>query len=134
MEIKIGYDFNNNDFRFTDEKEINEDEYNILNSIKKELSGFFDASNFKIVKNSDDYSTLQYKNIDIARIKYTDRAKWISIFISGECKKDNINNPLFSKEKNKNKVHWKSDLENNNISIYMPFLKKSCIKIDSFNQ
>lgn len=134
MEIKIGYDFNNNDFRFTDEKEINEDEYNILNSIKKELSGFFDANNFKIVKNSDDYSTLQYKNIDIARIKYTDRAKWISIFISDECKKDNINNPLFSKEKNKNKVHWKSDLENNNISIYMPFLKKSCIKIDSFNK
>lgn len=134
MSIKIGFDFNNNDFRFNTEKEINEAECNILNSIKKELSVSFDAINFKIAKNSDDYSTLQYKNIDIARIKYTDRAKWISIFISDECKKDIINNPLFNKEKNKNKVHWKSDLKNNNINVYLPFLEKSCIKIDSFSK
>lgn len=135
--MKIGFDFTKGEI-ITDNnysKPFDENECEILEQIIKMLSNNFESTNFKIVKNCKDYTTLQYKMIDIVRIKYTDRAKWITISMAdNDCARENINNPLFNNEKNKNKAHWKSSLkDSNNISVYLPFLIKSCKQIDEFN-
>lgn len=128
MEIRIGFGQNNK----SKTNPHNQNEYNYLNLFIEKLSEHFNIDNFHIESNSNDYLTLKYKLLDIVRIKYTDYAKWISIYISSESKKDNINNPLFEKETNKNKVHWKSDF-NGSIQPYLSILIKSCQQIDNFN-
>lgn len=71
-----------------------------------------DKSLFKYVKPCDDYSTIQYKGFDFIRIKYTDKSKWIRIPMTTEMRKKYNDNPLFDAEKNKNKVMWKSEINN----------------------
>lgn len=81
MNMKIGFDFKNNNIIKNENKEKNITEENLLLQIVKELN----IKDYDIVKNSDDYTTLTYKEYDIVRIKYTDSAKWISICL---CKND----------------------------------------------
>lgn len=120
MEIKIGYDLENNNFVRNEPKPINKVEFKILETIAKDL----DLKDYIIVANSDDYTTMQYKQIDLVRIKYTERAKWISICLTPEDKKENINNPLFEAQKNKNQVFWKSNIKDD-ISVYYHFIKNT---------
>ena len=70
-----------------------------------------DKSLFKYVKPSENYSTIQYKDFDFIRIKYTDNAKWIQIPMTTAMRKVNKDNPLFDAEENKNKVFWKSNIK-----------------------
>lgn len=69
-----------------------------------------DKSLFKYVKPCDDYSTIKYKEFDLFRIKYTDKAKWIKTLMPTEIRKKHIDDPLFDAEKNKNRVFWKSNI------------------------
>lgn len=126
MGIQIGFDFNTNKIIKNEEHIINDSEKDILTKIAIDLS----LNNYNIFSNTDDYTTLQYKEYDIARIKYTDRTKWIEIFLTKEDKKNNIDNILFETQKNKNKLFWKSII-NDEISIYYNFIKNKCNEIDN---
>lgn len=128
MNIKIGYDFNKNKVIKNDDHHFHStNEFKILTNIINELSEYDDK--LKIVSNTDDYLTLQYEEMDIARIKYTDRSQWISVIVVGEDKKRYINNPIFEIEKNKNKVQWKSKYNDDNMNIYLELIKKSIERI-----
>lgn len=72
-----------------------------------------DKSLFKYVKPCDDYSTIRYddEEVDLFRIKYTDRSKWIQVLMTTEMRNKYKDNPLFEVEKNKNKVFWKSNIK-----------------------
>ena len=122
MSIKIGYDFNNNkliaESEFTKERIKNVDENTILSKIATDLK----ISNYEIVNNSDDYTTLKYKEYDLIRLKYTDRSKWISLFLTKEDRDSNIDNPLFEVQKNKKQLFWKSFITQD-FDIYYPFIK-----------
>lgn len=123
MSINIGYDFKNNkpivESDFTRERTKNNDEIELLNKIATDLG----IVNYEIVNNSDNYTTLKYKEYDLVRLKYTTRTKWISIFLSKEERNSNIDNPLFDAQKNKNQLFWKSTI-NQDIDIYYPFIEK----------
>ena len=71
-----------------------------------------DKSLLKCKKPCEDYTTLQYKDGDLIRIKYTDKSKWIRVPMTTDMRKKYKDDPLFDAEKNKNKVMWKSNIEN----------------------
>ena len=127
MEIHIGYDFIKNEFIKNKEIPQNEFEYKMLNTIIKELN----LNNAVINNNTTDYTTLNYKGIDIVRIKYTDRSKWISIYLTDDDKKEYYDSSLFEIQKNKNQFQWKSKINNDNIEQYYKFIKNRCNFIDN---
>ena len=70
-----------------------------------------DKTLFKYVKPCEDYSTIQYiDDVDLFRIKYTDNAKWIKVYMPPELKKKYMDDPLFDAEKKKTGVFWKSNI------------------------
>lgn len=71
-----------------------------------------DKSLFEYAKPSMEYSTIRYKGFDLFRIKYTDNSKWIEVPMTTPMRKANKDNKLFDAEKNKNKVFWKSNINN----------------------
>lgn len=134
MSIKIGYDFNKNELLKDKDLTINQKEKDLLEQIINAIIDEFIISDFNIVKNCNDYSTLQYKQRDLVRIKYTNNSKWISLLmVDKKCKEDNINNPIFENEKNKNKLHWKSLLNNDDIHVYIPLIIKNCEYINNLD-
>lgn len=127
MNIKIGFDFKNNNIIKNENKEKNNIEKDLLLQIVKELN----INDYDIVKKSDDYTTLTYKEYDVVRLKYSDSAKWISICLCKNDKKNNIDNILFKTQKNKNQLFWKSIITDN-ISVYYEFIKNRCNEIDIY--
>lgn len=85
-------------------------EEDAANTIIEDLG--VDKSLFEYAKPSEDYSTIRYKGFDFFRIKYTGNTKWIRIPMSTNMRKVYKNNPLFEAEPNKNKVMWKSNINN----------------------
>lgn len=69
-----------------------------------------DKSLFEYAKPCEDYSTIRYNGFDLFRIKYTNNSKWIRIPMSTDMRKKYKDNPLFEVEQNKNKVVWKSNI------------------------
>lgn len=61
---------------------------------------------------SSNYTTLKYEDRDLLRLKFSDNTKWITIFIPPKYKKFYMDDLLFAEEKNKNKLQWKSTLNN----------------------
>lgn len=84
-------------------------EIEAANTIINDLG--IDKSLFKYVKPSENYSTIQYKDFDFIRLKYTADTKWIQIPMSTEMRKKYKDEPLFDAEPNKNKVMWKSNIK-----------------------
>lgn len=64
----------------------------------------------KIVHNSDNYTTVQYKDYDLFRLKFG-IGKWVEICMPTKIKKKYIDNPLFVAEPNKNRVFWKARID-----------------------
>lgn len=132
MSITIGYDFRtgkiietksiNDPFQY----EINNDELNILMSLTELLGG----KNFKIVKPAEDYTTLQYKDRDLCRLKYTPKTHWIRVFVPPANKNKYIENILFEYQKNKNQLFWVSYFDNS-LAEYIPALKDAMNFIDN---
>lgn len=91
------------------------EEYKNPNEITEESILTEYAKNFKqktsVVHNCKDYTTLQYHDVDILRLKYSDGAKWVRIFIVPKYKKKYIDDPLFSEEEKKTQLFWKSTIE-----------------------
>lgn len=132
MKITLGYDFEKKEI-ITEkrENEINLNEKMILESIIENLENEFNKSNFSIVASTTNYLTLKYKEYDIARIKYTNKSKWISVFIvNKDLRSQYENNKLFETQKNKKQLHWKSILSNEDISDYLKILRVACEDIN----
>ena len=127
--IQIGYDFINNEILKDSENIVNEDESLLLSDMFKYL--FCDPNDLKICANSKDYTTLQYKNVDIVRIKCTNKAQWIKIKISNYDSKNNADDPLFELQANKNESMWKCSI--NDIPLLYEYINRAIEMIDSWN-
>lgn len=77
---------------------------------------------FKIVKNSDNYTTLVYQDRDLIRLKYTDLTKWVEVIVVRDMKKKYLDSPLFE-ENTKNKVFWKSILHDKDLTPYKEIIE-----------
>lgn len=82
---------------------------------------------YRIDRNTDDYSTLVYQDRDLFRIKYTTKAKWIKILMFPSMKKEYSEDPRFNTQDNKNQMFWKSNIVS--LFDYKDVLQKA---IDNF--
>lgn len=125
--MNIGFDFNKGVIISSGDKPHNEDEDRVIYSILDKLD--INKSYCRIEKNSDDYTTLKYKDYDLIRIKYTTNTQWIKIlFIDKELKAKYNDDPLFAAQTKKTELMWKSVI--NNIYDYNDILKQVVEKID----
>ncbi len=111
--MNIGFDFNKGEIIGTPDKEVNNVEATILEQIIPNIEVKYPQA-LRIVANSSAYTTLQYKQIDILRIKYTPQTQWIKIRCFNRMLKEELNNPLFNEQEKKNESMWKcrvDDLE-----------------------
>lgn len=100
----------------------------IEGSILTEYAKNFDVET-TIVHNCKDYTTLKYKDYDIARLKYGNISKWIQIFILD--RKKYIDNLLFEAQKNKNQIMWKSIINTiEDLDKYTDILKETIEKLN----
>lgn len=73
----------------------------------------FDKEKFTIEHRAQDYTSLVYSELsDFLRIKITNSVKWLSIALCEEDREKYYNSPLFTAQKNKNQIHWKSYFDN----------------------
>lgn len=132
MAIKIFYDPENKSvFIGEPEKELSltSDEEVLLEIIFSFLSDSVEVSMLGIEKRSNDYTSVIYGGLnDFLRFKYTSRTKWISLRLPISIQKENINNPLFSLQKNKRQLHWKAALSSlDDLEKFKPFIIASCV-------
>lgn len=128
--ITIGYDFDKNEMIEDSGHELNEAEAKILEYIMDHLECDF-PQRFKIVANSSNYTTLEYKGVDLVRLKYTPKAQWIKIHISNEDNKTQKDNPIFANQKNKYEAMWKCSVDD--LDELYPFLQRAMQMIDSWH-
>lgn len=93
------------------------------------LSDSVDTSQIRLERRSDAYVSMFYGEYnDFLRFKLSEKTKWISIRMSRDDQLENIDNPLFSAQKNKKQFHWKSQIADiEDFSIYKSFLVNACL-------
>ena len=89
-----------------------------------------DCSKIRLERRSESYVSMFYgDHNDFLRFKMSEKTKWISIRLCPEDCSSNIDNPLFSAQKNKKQLHWKSQiLSLSDLPIYKSFLINACLK------
>lgn len=127
--MRIGYDFVNNTYLFDEEYKVNEKEKIILENMFNNLQ--CNQNDLKIVANSKDYTTLQYNDVDIVRVKSTDATQWIKIRMSNIDSKNEKDNPLFMLQNKKNESMWKCSIYD--IDKLYPFINKTIEMINNWN-
>ena len=102
-----------------------DNEKQILNEWKQILENRY-LIKFIIVSNSSDYTTLQPENcLDIIRLKYGDKSKWIKIFVTKNLGKQLLNDSRFETEKKKTSFYWKSIIKDTDITKYFDVLDEA---------
>lgn len=129
--IKFSYDKDKNVVSVGtqfDEKEHNLTEDKICEYIISKLPSEY---TYSVLKKSNDYTSIvvdsdKYPNaLDIARLKYTERAKWIKVALQNDDSKLERDNPIFREQKNKNEAFWKVSIRNEkDIDKLIPFIEK----------
>lgn len=95
--------------------DLNNEEREVATTIISTLveSGI-DAAKLEVVRKSDDYATIMHRgsewNADIARFKFTPRAKWVSIEVPESRRSELSSNAMFDAQKNKKQAMWKSKI------------------------
>ena len=110
------------------EYEHNKDEEEVADLIIDDLGVNKDF--FKYEKPSKDYLSIVYKNNTLFRLKYTEKARWIKIFMHQAYEKEYSESELFEAQKNKNELYWKSQIHN--IFDYKEILLKAIKELDNF--
>jgi len=83
---------------------------------------------FGIEERTDSYTTLVFCDNDFFRVKYTDKAKWISIRLAKEDRKPE--DKRFEAQENKNQLHWKANINNwEDIVMFEDVLKNACVSM-----
>lgn len=132
MPITISYENNSFSISSSFNKDLN------MSPLEKDASEIFmslicdsvDCSKVHFERKSDSYISMIYGEYnDFLRFKISERTKWLSIRL---CKEDcyaNIENPLFSAQKNKKQFHWKSQFSSlSDLENYKSFLINACLK------
>lgn len=130
MKIKIGFDFLNKKINNNEPKEVVVSEKSLLEKMIPKIH--CEPNELKVVNNSDDYTTLQYKQIDIVRIKYTPSAKWIKIRMSIVDMKAETDNPLFTLQNKKTESMWKCNIDD--IDKLYPYINNFIIQFNNVNK
>lgn len=104
--------------KYLDVRETDKAELNMLNMLIKKIN----VPDLIIQKNSDSYTTLGYKDYDLARAYNCGYTKKIKLLLTNEDKKEYINNPIFDIQKNKKEVMWFALWDDNNIDLYANLL------------
>lgn len=123
--MRIGYDFKKGEIIKEEGKAHVKTEDEAIAIIMDDLG----VVDYRIDKNSDDYSTLVYKDRDLFRIKYTNRARWIRILMFPKFRSEYENGELFKAQANKNQIFWKSDIKS--LFDYKKVLTDMIIEIDN---
>lgn len=131
MSITIGFDFENMNpivsSSFDKELSMSDEEQEALSIFQKILSETIDLSKITLERRSKDYLSLIFNENDFLRFKFSPRSKWLSIRLTANDRKTNIDNPLFVTQKNKNELHWKSKVSNiNELFKYKEFIISAC--------
>jgi DNA polymerase-3 subunit epsilon len=93
----------------------------VLDLIKKNKPGF----SVSVERRSSDYVSVCLGYNDFLRLKYTSRAKWLSIDAWGAGLNDT--DPLYDLQTNKNQRHWKASLSSvNDISKFDSAILAAC--------
>ena len=119
MEIRIGYGFN-------DDNNINKEESDILEQMIPNLNVMY-PDKLKIVANTTDYTTLQYNDLDIIRVKSTLSTQWLKVRISTKVRKEQAENPLFNEQVKKTETMWKCRVSD--IDKLYPYINDSIKEI-----
>lgn len=95
--------------------DLNENEAMLASTIIEALiNEGVNSDRLDMVRKSNDYATVVYHGCewdsDLARFKFTERAKWVSVPIPESKSEQLKNNPIFSAQKNKNQLLWKSKI------------------------
>ena len=110
-----------------EEKKENLSEIEVCNFFINKLKDEKDVSKFKIEHLSNNYTTLKYDVFDVLRVKFTLKAKWISVAPTNEDRDIYKDSPLFDDQGNKNQVHWKSYINSiNDLEKYLDIVRHSC--------
>lgn len=119
MEIRIGYGFN-------DDNNINKEESDILEQMIPNLNVMY-PDKLKIVANTTDYTTLQYNDLDIIRVKSTLSTQWLKIRVSTKVRKEQAEKPLFNEQVKKTETMWKCRVSD--IDKLYPYINDSIKEI-----
>lgn len=132
MSEKPTYHSSNGVFIFEDPDPItpNDEEMRICEAAIR-LLGDFSADCFEIQRRSASYTTLRYRDSDVLRVKYTDRAKWVAVRSFGL----NENDPRFAKQKNKKQSFWQADINSpEDVADFVPQMVYACKETDEWLQ
>lgn len=81
-----------------------------------------------VKRRSESYISLFYGENNFLRLKYSKKAKWVSLFLPHDLATANKDNPLFAAQKNKNQFHWRSDLKAlDDLYSLRDFIVASCV-------
>lgn len=131
MQIQIGFDSETMIHTVKGlEKELSlsKEEKKAIEIILNFLSSSVDVSEIITERRSSNYISLIYRDNDFLRLKYSTRAKWISLRLPNSILKNNIGNPLFSAQKNKRQFHWKAAISSfDDLESLKPFIIASCV-------
>ena len=112
---------------FDKELNMNPDEENAFNIICSFLPTEL-LEYIHIERKSQSYISMLYGENDFLRLKYSDKAKWISLRIPKDIANSNIDNPLFDAQKNKNQFHWRGNLKSlDDLNLFKSYIIASCI-------
>lgn len=76
-------------------------------------------------RRSKNYISMIYKENDFLRLKYTERAKWISLDLPPELQ--DVDNPLFAAQAKKSQRHWRADLDSlDDLTLLKDHIIASC--------
>lgn len=98
------------------ELSINEDEVTLANrALNRFVNLGLDANRLVLKQNTTSYATISYRgnsfDWDLIRFKYTNRAKWVSVSMSSNERKEYEHSPIFAAQKNKRQAMWKAQIE-----------------------
>lgn len=94
---------------------LNDDEVKLASTIIAALvSAGINKDRLDVVRKSNDYATIVHRgkewDSDLARFKYTPRAKWVSVPIPESKVGQLKDSPMFAAQKNKKQLLWKSKI------------------------
>ena len=114
------FEFDGKDLKITSEFEhdasLTVEEDSFVKAVLNMLKDYTDINQLFLIKKSNDYTTLAVKSKvlerghDLIRFKLTPRTMWAAVWITPETREQYFDSELFSSQKNKNQLHWKSKL------------------------
>ncbi len=112
------------------ELNINDDEKDVVKIIFSFLTPPENSENIYLDRRSDNYISMFCGKNDFLRLKYSERAKWISLRLPRALAKSNIENPLFDAQSNKKQQHWRADIKSlDDLYLLKDFIIASCVYI-----